>query len=217
MDSKTLTVLLLIGLAINVPVLAWKLYSLPLPGNNIGYEPAQPIAFSHRLHAGELTIGCQYCHTGADKSRHAGLPALTVCMNCHKNVSAPWADVKAEMDDATAQGRKPRAVVSPEIRKLYAAMGCDEKGARDPSRRIEAVAWTRVYAAPDFVYFDHRFHVNSGLECQQCHGTVEAMDRVRQVPDMSMGWCIQCHRDNDGKEMQGRVLHPSTNCYSCHY
>jgi hypothetical protein len=55
-------------------------------GTRQGYEPEQPIAYSHALHAGELRIDCQYCHSGAETSRHAGVPSAGVCMNCHAQV-----------------------------------------------------------------------------------------------------------------------------------
>jgi hypothetical protein len=167
-----------------------------LPGNHQGYEPVQPIAYSHRLHAGELQIQCQYCHFGADKSRHAGIPPANVCMNCHKFVTAPLGAVRAEDELAEKEKRAPRPVVSAELRKLY-----------DAVEHTSPIAWTRIHSLPDFVYFDHRPHVHAGVACQQCHGPVESMERVRQAGDLSMGWCVNCHRGRNA----------STNCSTCHF
>jgi hypothetical protein len=52
--------------------------------DGIGYAPEQPVNFSHKLHAGEMKIDCQYCHTGVEKGRHALVPAVETCMNCHR-------------------------------------------------------------------------------------------------------------------------------------
>ena len=80
MHRPITAVALAIALAVSLVTLA---AALRLPGDNQGYEPVQPIAYSHKLHAGDLQIQCIYCHSGADKSRHAGIPAMSVCMNCH--------------------------------------------------------------------------------------------------------------------------------------
>jgi hypothetical protein len=166
----------------------------------------QPIAYSHRLHAGEMQIQCQYCHFGADKSRHAGIPPASVCMNCHKFVTASLGAVRAEDEDAAKEKRAPRPIVSPELRKLYDAVNTGTP-----------IAWNRIHSLPDFVYFDHRPHVNAGVACQQCHGPVEAMERVRQVSDLTMGWCVNCHRDSNRTGVAGRTVYASINCSTCHY
>ncbi len=196
MNNRIMTAVLGVGLAFNLVVLIPRLQSHHLPGNQQGYEPVQPIAYSHRLHAGELQIQCQYCHFGADKSRHAGIPPASVCMNCHRFVRAPLGAVRTEDALAEKEKRSPRPVTSAELQKLYDAVG-----------QQHPIAWTRIHALPDFVYFDHRAHVNAGVACQQCHGPVESMERVRQVSDLSMGWCVNCHRANRA----------STNCSTCHY
>ncbi len=206
MKSRILTIVLGVAVAFSVILLASRASVFHLPGNQQGYEPVQPIAYSHRLHAGELQIQCQYCHFGAEKSRHAGIPPASVCMNCHKFVTAPLGVVRAEDELAEKEKRAPRAVVSTELRKLFAAVD----GA-------QPIAWTRIHSLPDFVYFDHRPHVNAGVACQQCHGPVESMERVRQVSDLSMGWCVNCHREANRTGVAGRHVNASTNCSACHF
>lgn len=234
--SPIATVLLIVGLGFALLTAAPNLATVHLPGNQVGYEPAQPIAFSHRLHAGELQIQCLYCHDGAERSRHAGIPAASTCMNCHRFVTATRGAVRAEDDLAQQEKRAPRRIVSPEIKKVYDALALDDRLQRDSSRPLRPIEWTRVYALPDFVYFDHRPHVNAGVACQTCHGPVETMERVRQIGDLSMGWCVNCHRkvDNSGLDGKGnftsapvpaadgpkpvtRRVYASTDCSTCHY
>ncbi|HWP84144.1 MAG TPA: cytochrome c3 family protein [Terriglobia bacterium] len=190
--------------------------SLRLPGNQQGYQPEQPIRFSHRLHAGELEIGCLYCHGGAERSRNAGLPAASLCMNCHKFVTAPLGSVRAEYAAAEKERRPARLIVSPEIQKLYDAVGFNPTqpaawGARSP------IAWNQIYNLPDYVRFDHRPHVTAGVACQSCHGPVETMERVSQVPDLSMGWCVNCHRDATQNGVNGKPAKATLDCAACHY
>ncbi|GBC79077.1 Menaquinone reductase, multiheme cytochrome c subunit [bacterium HR09] len=189
---------------------------LRLPGNDVGYEPDQPIAFSHRLHAGELAIDCLYCHFGAERSRHAGIPAASVCMNCHRFVTAPLGAVRAEEAKAKKEGRAPGLVVSPELAKLYRALGLNEKLQPEPGAPPQPIAWVRVHRLPDFVYFDHRPHVLSGVTCQTCHGPVETMERLRQASDLTMGWCVNCHR-TPREVKPGTVLTASVDCAVCHF
>jgi hypothetical protein len=191
--------------------------ALRLPGSNQGYQPAQPIAYSHRLHAGTLQIQCIYCHSAADKSRHAGIPAMNVCMNCHLGVTASLASVKQEEQAAAQQQRAARPVVSSELRKLYTAMGLDDALAPIPGRTPQPIAWKRVHKLPDFVYFDHRAHVTASVRCQQCHGAVETMDRVSQHETLSMGWCVNCHRDVNQTGVAGKPVQASIDCVTCHY
>ena len=204
--SRIVTIVLGVAVVFSLTLLASRASIFHLPGNHQGYEPVQPIAYSHRLHAGELQIQCQYCHFGAERSRHAGIPAASICMNCHKFVTASLGAVRAEDEVAERQKRPPRPVASAELRKLYDAI---EKGA--------SIAWTRIHSLPDFVYFDHRPHVNAGVPCQQCHGPVESMERLRQVSDLSMGWCVNCHREASRTGVAGRPVNPSTNCTACHF
>lgn len=191
---------------------------LRLPGDHRGYEPEQPIAYSHRLHAGELGLDCLYCHTGATRSRHAGIPPASVCMNCHRMVTAGFDAVLAERELAAIEGREPRPIVSAELKKLYDALALDDELNPDPEREPRPIEWLRVHNLPDFVYFDHRVHVARGVACETCHGPVQAMERVSQFSDLSMGWCVQCHRDNsadpDAPLLTGHV---STDCSTCHF
>lgn len=234
--SPAVSVVLLVALAFSLLIAAPKFAAYALPGNQRGYEPAQPIAFSHRLHAGEMQVSCFYCHSGAERSRHAGIPTASVCMNCHRFVSAPLAAVRAEDEAARQEGRAPRRVASPEIQKIYEALALGPDMRRDPARQPHSIAWVKVHNLPDFVYFDHRPHVNAGVACQTCHGPVESMERVRQVQDLSMGWCVNCHRGVDRAGLDGKgnftsapapaaagpelVTHrvfASTDCATCHY
>jgi hypothetical protein len=217
MSSRLLTIVLGVGLAFNLVVLVSRLQSFRLPGNQQGYEPVQPIAFSHRLHAGELQLACVYCHTGAETSRHAGTPAASTCMNCHRFITAPYGTLLAEAEEASKAKRPPRPVISPELEKLYDALGLDEKMQPDPDRERHPIAWVKVHNLPAFVYFDHRAHVNAGVDCQRCHGPVETMERLRQVEDLSMGWCVNCHREASRTGVAGKPVKASTDCSTCHY
>jgi hypothetical protein len=190
-----------------------------------GYAPEQPIAYSHRLHAGELGIDCLYCHYGARTSRHAGIPPSSLCMNCHATVSTGFDALLEERELAAAQDREARRLVSPDIQALYTAMGLDaelEPTGAGPT----PIPWVRVHNLPDFVAFDHSVHVARGLACQSCHGAVQTMERVRQESDLSMGWCVNCHRSQGlepamGTSPDGARLatpdHVSTDCAVCHY
>ncbi len=205
-----------------------------LPGNQQGYEPSQPIAFSHRLHAGELSVPCLYCHSGAEKSRYAGVPAANVCMNCHRFVPAAFGAIRAEDEQAKKEHRASRRVVSPEIQKLYDALALGPDLKPDAAKQPQPIRWLKVHNLPDFVYFDHRPHVNGGVACQTCHGPVETMERVRQVQDLSMGWCVNCHRGVQRNGVNGSFesaaapratrampathkLSPSIDCKTCHF
>lgn len=188
-----------------------------LPGNHQGYEPVQPISYSHRLHAGELGIACLHCHSAAEQGKHAGIPSTNVCMNCHKFVSAPWLEVKAENDLADKEKRKPRLIISPEIEKIYTAMALNNEMKPDSLKKPTPIEWMKVHNLPDFVYFNHSVHVSAGVECQTCHGAVETMERVRQVNDLSMGWCVNCHRDVNTNGVNGKQVHASTDCSACHF
>lgn len=217
MNSRILTVFL--GVAILFAVLALRLRcsEVRLQGVDTGYQPAQPIAFSHRLHAGELQVDCLYCHTGAESGRHAGLPAMNVCMNCHRFVTASFGAVRAESTLATGEKRAPRPVVSPEILKLYRSLGLDAGGVRDPALIPAPIQWTQVYMLPDYAQFDHRAHVNAGVACQTCHGPVEDMEQMRQTGTLGMGWCVNCHRDANLNGLNGREVSAPEDCGACHY
>jgi hypothetical protein len=217
MRDRVVMLVLAAGCLFSITLLGLRAGAVRLPGNHQGYEPLQPIAYSHRLHAGELRIACQYCHTNAERSRYAGIPASAICMNCHSTVTATAGAVRAEDEAAIKEGRKPRRLVSPELAKLYAAIGLGPDGKPDPASRPAPVAWTRIHNLPDFVYFDHRAHVTSGVACQTCHGPVETMERVRQAADLSMGWCVNCHRDANKSGIDGKRVNASLDCATCHF
>ncbi|GAB3665522.1 c-type cytochrome [Echinicola sediminis] len=174
-----------------------------------GYAPTQPIAFSHKLHAGDKEIPCQYCHTGVEIGRSANIPSPNICMNCHMHV----------------QNVEGKEGVSPEIQKIYNAIDNDQP-----------VEWVRVHNLPDLAYFNHSQHVKvGGIECQTCHGPIEEMEVVRQHSALTMGWCIDCHRQTDiktaGNEYYDKLvqLHSESKdalkvkdiggleCAKCHY
>jgi hypothetical protein len=214
MRRPTTAIVLAAALAVSLVTLA---AAVRLPGDNQGYEPAQPIAYSHKLHAGDLQIQCTYCHFAAEKSRHAGIPPLNVCMNCHSGVTATLAAVKLEEQNAQQQNRAPQALESPELRKLYDALALDETLSPIADQAPKPIAWKRVHKLPDFVYFDHRAHITATVACQTCHGPVETMERVRQYETLTMGWCVNCHRDVNENGVNGRQVHASIDCVTCHY
>jgi mono/diheme cytochrome c family protein len=138
-------------------------------GRTKNYMPDQPIKFSHKVHAGQNKIDCKYCHSIATYSKSAGIPSANLCMNCHKVVIAGSRSGKFE------------------IKKIHRAV---ESGT--------PIEWIRVHKLPDHVFFSHAQHVDAGkVECQTCHGPVETMDLVKQVSDLSMGWCVNCHRSTE--------------------
>ncbi len=153
--------------------------------DGIGYTPTQPIDFSHALHAGEMQIDCQYCHTGVEKGRHANIPSVSSCMNCH---------AIAKRD-------------SPQIQRL--------------TRHYEEgipLEWERIHRVPDFAYFSHSVHVNKGIDCANCHGNVEQMDKVGQVQSFTMGACLDCHREPHKQmpELAGLIQKGPEDCAACH-
>ncbi len=144
-------------------------------GVQTGYQPTQPIAFSHKIHAGQYEIDCQYCHTGVRKSRSANIPSPNICMNCHTQV-------KSE---------------SEEIQKIYAAIDYDPS-TQTYGTNTKPIEWVRIHNLPDLAYFNHSQHVDvAELECQTCHGPIEEMEVVYQYSNLTMGWCINCHRETD--------------------
>lgn len=218
MKNRIFTIVLLIGLILSLIGLFQSIGSYAhLPGNHQGYEPMQPIAYSHRLHAGELQISCLYCHFGAEKSRTAGIPPANVCMNCHRFVTAPFGAIRHEDELASKENRKARRIISSEIVKIYHALALNDSLQSDPSKKQTPIAWMKVHNLPDFAYFDHRAHVHAGVECQKCHGQVQTMERVRQMEDLSMGWCVNCHRDVNANGVNGKSVKAPVDCSGCHY
>ncbi|AWG20360.1 cytochrome C [Flavobacterium faecale] len=163
-------------------------------GVDQGYEPIQPIHYSHRIHAGDNEINCKYCHSAARVSKNAGIPSLNVCMNCHKNI--------AEVAETTATPEYSKAFYDEQIQKLYTAVGWD-RNTQSYTGKTQPVKWVRIHNLPDFVYFNHSQHVTvAGVECQTCHGPVETYEIQKQFAPLTMGWCINCHRKTDVK-MEG--------------
>lgn len=161
-------------------------------GVDQGYMPVQPIHYSHKIHAGANEIECKYCHSSARVSKHSGIPALNVCMNCHKNI----AEYNGEED---LENGYTKDFYTNEIKKLYAAVGWDEENQRYTGE-TQPVKWVRIHNLPDFVYFNHAQHVQVGeIECQKCHGPVEEMEIMYQYSPLTMGWCINCHRETNVK------------------
>lgn len=214
---RTATIVLLIGATFSLASLVTRLGAFHLPGNHQGYAPQQPIAFSHRLHAGELLIDCRYCHYGADRSRHAGIPAMSVCMNCHSLVTDTLGAVRAEDERAAEENRSPRRTISTELKKLYEALALDEEMKPKKGGKPQSIEWIQVHNLPDFVYFNHSAHVSANVACERCHGAVETMERVSQVEDLSMGWCVNCHRDVNRVGIGGARVDASLDCGACHY
>jgi Cytochrome c7 and related cytochrome c/Class III cytochrome C family len=152
----------------------------------LGYAPAQPIPFSHKVHSTANRIPCEYCHTNAERSRSATIPAVQTCMNCHRAITMK--------DSAYIQ------------KDVIARLASDE-----------ALAWKRIYDLPDHVNFDHRAHVNAGLQCQVCHGEVQEMDTVKRVMNMRMGECLICHRNPAPYLPPGSsITRGPTDCTNCH-
>ncbi|MBS1652507.1 MAG: c-type cytochrome [Bacteroidetes bacterium] len=145
-----------------------------------GYKPEQPIRFSHKLHAGDNEIACQYCHNSVEKSRRAGIPTVNICMNCHKGIQK-----------GPQYGEK-------EIAKIYEAAGFDPKTTKYDPTKQNPIKWVKVHNLPDHVYFNHSQHVVVGkLDCAQCHGNLKEMTVAEQRAPLTMKWCIECHRKTE--------------------
>jgi len=176
---------------------------------DVGYEPKQPVPYSHALHAGELGIDCRYCHNTVERAAHAAIPPTETCMNCHARVRTK------------SENLEP-------VRESWKTGG--------------AVEWKKVHDLPDYVYFNHSAHVTRGVGCVSCHGRIDQMPEVYQFAPLSMGWCLDCHREpfknlrppeevtnmtwthpagvdpvSYGKELAAKNnLHPPTDCSTCH-
>jgi len=176
--NPTLLVLTVGGI-VTLPVLLLLYSNGQDLGAQIGYAPDQPIKFSHKLHAGQYGIDCQYCHTGVEKSKNANIPSPNICMNCHVAVQS---------------GPK---YGTEEISKIYAAIGYDP-GTGNYTGETKPIEWVRIHNLPDHVYFNHQQHVVAGnLDCENCHGNVKEMEVVQQVSLLEMGWCIDCHKETE--------------------
>ena len=140
---------------------------------NIGYQPNQPVPFSHAIHAGQLKMDCRYCHNTVFDAAHAAVPPTATCINCHS--------------PANEQGVTALAAVHADSRKLAPIHESWKTG--------KSMAWKRVHNLPEFVYFNHAAHVNAGVSCKSCHGRIDQMEVVYQAEELSMAWCIRCHRN----------------------
>jgi hypothetical protein len=194
----------LVALVTGIVFVFWYWFS---PWNlEVGYQPIQPVPYSHKLHAGDLGIDCRYCHTGVEKSAVAGVPPTQTCMNCH-------------------------ATVKKDSVKLQRVQDSYKTGLPIP--------WVRVHKVPDYAYFDHSAHISVGVGCISCHGRIDKMAEVKLTQPLSMGWCLDCHRnpapnlrpldkitdmewvgDSNWKELakaKSKTLHPPVeSCSGCH-
>ncbi len=185
---------------------------------NRGYQPTQPVPFSHKTHAGRLKMDCRYCHTTVEQAAHAAIPPTSTCGNCHSG--------------SDAEGNVPYASVH--------AANLNLEPVRESLATGESIPWKRVHRLPDFVFFDHSAHVTRGVSCVSCHGRVDRMDVVSVVEPISMSWCLDCHRNPDphirpvdevtnlewvaeedpallGSKLREELnIHPSTDCSTCH-
>ncbi|AID37477.1 cytochrome c [Candidatus Walczuchella monophlebidarum] len=166
---------------------------------NKGYQPNQPIYFSHKIHSNINQIDCQYCHSSAKYGKVSGIPSANICMNCHVSIT--------EYNGDYIENGKDKIFYTKEIQKIYKAIGWDPN-TRTYSNETHPIKWIRIHNMPDFVYFDHSQHVVAGEEtikksqnvdvvCKACHGEVQDMDKVKMVNDFTMGWCINCHRTTE--------------------
>ena len=176
----------ILGFVVFIAVMKFTFDTLMGIGVTTNYQPEQPIAFSHKIHAGDNGIDCNYCHSSARSSKTSGIPSANVCMNCHANITS-----------GTTTG-------TAEIQKIYDAIGYDpETRTYIEGYKQQPIQWVRIHNLPDLAYFNHSQHVSvAKLECQECHGAVEEMDVVKQSSELTMGWCINCHRETEVK-MEG--------------
>lgn len=158
-----------------------------------GYEPPQPIPYSHKLHAGELKINCLYCHSQAEKGPHATLPSVATCMRCHEQV----------------QPKDKNGRLTPGIATLL-----------EHWNQKKPIIWNKVHDLADFVYFDHSRHLAAEITCQTCHGPVETMVHMRRQYGLKMSWCLDCHKEElpegDPAREQGRTIRAPIHCTACH-
>lgn len=157
-------------------------------GRTKDYQPEQPIFYSHKVHAGTNQISCLYCHGNSWESKHASVPSLNVCMNCHAAINEYKGEKLYREDGTEVNG-------TDEIQKLYSFTGYDSKAGKytQPGKPVE---WIKIHNLPDHVFFSHAQHIRAGkVQCQTCHGPIQEMNEVKQFADLSMGWCINCHRN----------------------
>lgn len=157
-------------------------------GRSTNYQPVQPIYYSHKVHAGVNQINCQYCHIGVYQGKQATIPSVNVCMNCHQAINEYKGEKMYTEDGKEVDG-------TAEIKKLYKYAGFVEGKPWDASN-AKPIEWVRIHNLPDHVYFNHAQHVKAGqVQCQTCHGEIQKMGEVKQFSNLSMGWCVNCHRE----------------------
>lgn len=157
-------------------------------GRSKNYQPEQPIYYSHKVHAGTNQISCLYCHGGSQDSKHANIPSVNTCMNCHMAISEYKGDPIYREDGTQVNG-------TAEIQKLYEYAGWNP-ATKKYDRPGKPIEWVKIHNLPDHVYFNHSQHVKVGQQnCQTCHGNIQEMGEVYQFSDLSMGWCVNCHRE----------------------
>jgi cytochrome c2 len=175
-------------------------------GRSQNFQPEQPIFYSHKVHAGVNQISCLYCHGSAMEGKQANIPTVNICMNCHMTINEYSGSAgKLFREDGTEVNG------TAEIQKIYEAAGWDpaKKAYTNPEKPIQ---WVRIHNLPDHVFFSHAQHVNAGkVQCQTCHGEITKMDEVYQFADLSMGWCVNCHRTTkvqfDTKDGEGNKFY----------
>jgi len=209
-SNALLPALIVASLVIPLYVTLVVAYGFSPKTTNVGYQPEQPVPFSHLMHAGELGLDCRYCHTTVEKAAKAAIPPTQICMGCHSSIH----------------------LTSPKLEPIRRSF---ETGMPVP--------WVRVHDLPDYSYFNHSAHVTRGVSCVECHGRIDRMETVYQHEMLSMGWCLNCHRDpdphlrdpslvtklswgwgrsdeerrNDGQLwVEQNKLNPSQDCSTCH-
>jgi hypothetical protein len=170
--------------------LAFGTYTLWPANVEQGYQPVQPMDFNHAIMAGDFKIECIYCHSQAEKGRFATIPEMSTCMKCH-----------TEIKPKNARGELKPAVV--QMLQYW-----EEK---------KPVEWVKVNDLADFVYFDHSRHTMEEVQCEECHGKVETMERVYREYSLKMGWCLECHRqDPTERTPEGQATRGPIYCSACH-
>lgn len=161
-------------------------------GRQTNYQPEQPIYYSHKVHAGVNQVNCLYCHGGAMEGKHANIPSVNVCMNCHMAINEYKGEKMFREDGSEVNG-------TAEIQKLYDYAGWDP-ATNKYTGKGKPVEWIKIHNLPDHVYFNHSQHTKAGgVQCQTCHGEIQNMGEVYQFSNLSMGWCINCHRETNVK------------------
>lgn len=223
-----------LSLFIGIILMSWLAYKaflgLSTLGVYQGYKPEQPIKFSHVTHVKQNGIDCKYCHSTVEKSKHAGIPSSSVCMNCHKAVNNGPKTKRGEISKIYAAiGWNPvdlkyfdnyQAMDPEKIQGVFKDWLKDEPGAYDnvKGQIQKPVQWTQVHVLPDHVFFSHQQHVKVGkIECAECHGKIEEMETVEQFAPLTMGWCINCHRKTEVQFASNGYYDRLHNYYKEHY